>query len=171
MVSLMLLFHIRNRPPPPDAFGGTAWVLSRLSQSKVLVIIAELFLVSQRKKISGEFCRLISFKRWTVVGFPNPQQFQLSTTKDPGVEETEIRFLLGDSRDELYRRVRCTIQIYCPWSWCSSLALCTSFCWSLLNLLPSRGYSRSPWWVLYLRDVSFLWARSSQNIRSNYNWF
>lgn len=42
-----------------------------------------------RKKISGAFTLCISFRRWTVMGFPNPQQFQLATTKEPGVEDCE----------------------------------------------------------------------------------
>lgn len=39
--------------------------------------------------MSGEFLLLISFSRWTVMGFPSSQQFQLAMTKDPGVEERE----------------------------------------------------------------------------------
>ena len=31
----------------------------------------------------------ISRIRWTVMGFPNPQQFQLTTANEPGVEVRE----------------------------------------------------------------------------------
>ena len=39
--------------------------------------------------MSGLFLLFISFYRWTVAGFPNPQQFQLAMTKEPGVEHPE----------------------------------------------------------------------------------
>ena len=39
--------------------------------------------------MSGEFLMWISLSLWTVAGFPSPQQFQLNTVKEPGVEETE----------------------------------------------------------------------------------
>lgn len=42
-----------------------------------------------RKMISGAFFLRSSLRRWTVWGFPNPQQFQLSKTKEPGEDVTE----------------------------------------------------------------------------------
>ena len=43
------------------------------------------FFVSDRKIMSGEIFLRISFSRWTVMGFPKPQQFQLRVAKE---EET-----------------------------------------------------------------------------------
>ena len=40
------------------------------------------FFVSMRKITSGSSSFLISLNRWTVMGFPNPQQFQLSIFKE-----------------------------------------------------------------------------------------
>ena len=43
------------------------------------------FLVSDRKIIAGEIFLRISFSRWTVMGFPKPQQFQLKVAKEEEV--------------------------------------------------------------------------------------
>jgi len=40
------------------------------------------FFVSMRNNISGEIFFLISSSLWIVMGFPNPQQFQLATFKE-----------------------------------------------------------------------------------------
>lgn len=52
---------------------------------------SSVFFVSIRKIISGVLFLLISLSLWTVIGFPIPQQFQLSTAKeeeDAGCENT-----------------------------------------------------------------------------------
>ena len=58
------------------------------------------FFVSERKIISGEHFEFKSKSLWTVCGFPIPQQFQLTTTKeeeDAGCENPGVGGLLWGS--------------------------------------------------------------------------
>lgn len=88
-VTSISFFQLRKRPPPPGLWGETRKLFSSLSQLNFDATVSSVFFVSDRKVMSGEFLLWISLRRWTVCGFPRPQQFQLTMTKEPEAEETE----------------------------------------------------------------------------------
>lgn len=77
------------RPPPLVGDGETRKWESIWSGCTSVRTVESMFLVSERKMISGEHLEFRSMSLWTVCGFPISQQFQLTTTKEEADEGCE----------------------------------------------------------------------------------
>ena len=89
MDKLTSFFHNRANPPEAGVTGAKRYCSSKFSSSSSFETNSSGFFVSDRKITSGEDFLLSSLSLWTVLGFPNPQQFQLKMTKEEGEEGCE----------------------------------------------------------------------------------
>lgn len=98
-------FQRRAKPPDLGLEGATRKWDSIFRGSSSLSTKASRFLVSWRKIISGESFLFRARSLRTVLGFPSPQQFHLSTPKEGGLR-------LPENPDEHQRKPDQTAEMY-----------------------------------------------------------